>query len=134
LLRTLLPYSISCAHPVASRWLKDRQGNCGYCFPCLMRRAALHSVGWDDGREYLFDVMKQPEVLASRARGVNLRSLLYLVEEWRDQPQPQRLLWQTGPIPGGPENKLLLADLVERGLGELTRWLDDQGDSFLKHF
>ena len=94
LLGTLLPSSISCAHPVASRWKKDRQGNCGYCFPCLMRRAALHSVGWDDGREYLFDVLQQPEILASRARGADLRSLLYLLRQWRQNPRPEQLLWQ----------------------------------------
>ena len=69
LLHALLPYTISCAHPVASRWKKSRQGNCGYCFPCLMRRAACHGAGWDDGREYLYDALKQPEVLTSRARG-----------------------------------------------------------------
>ena len=46
----------------------------------------MHAVGWDDGREYLFDVMKQPEILASRARGSDLRSLLYLVSQWRRNP------------------------------------------------
>ena len=112
LLRTLLPYSISCAHPVASRWKKDRQGNCGYCFPCLMRRAALHSVGWDEGQQYLYDVLKQPEVLASRARGADLRSLLYLLSQWRRNPQPQQLLWQSGPLPVGPEERQKLVSLV----------------------
>ena len=77
----------------------------------------MHAVGWDDGREYLFDVMKQPEVLASRARGSDLRSLLYLVNEWRRNSQPESLLWQTGPIPGGLEIQKELAGLIERGLG-----------------
>ena len=132
LLRQLLPYTISCAHPVASRWLKDRQGNCGYCFPCLMRRAAMQAVGWDDGQEYLFDVMKQPEVLASRARGSDLRSLLYLVSQWRRNLKPERLLWQTGPIPAGLEIKKELASLIERGLGEMGRWLEEKGGEFLE--
>jgi hypothetical protein len=134
LLQKLLASSISCAHPVASRWLKNRQGNCGYCFPCLMRRAALHAVGWDDGKEYLYDALRQPEVLASRARGANLRSLLYLIAAWRRHPDRERLLRQTGPIPGGPDNEQQLADLIQRGLAEMSRWLADKGDSFLKKY
>ncbi len=122
LLHALLPYTISCAHPVASRWKKDRQGNCGYCFPCLMRRAACHAAGWDDGREYLYDALQQPEVLTSRARGADLRSLLYLVNEWCQDPKPQQLLWQTGPIPGSSENKQKLAGLIGRGLEEMSRF------------
>ena len=130
LLRTLLPYSISCAHPVASRWKKDRQGNCGYCFPCLMRRAALHSVGWDEGQQYLYDVLKQPEVLASRARGADLRSLLYLLSQWRRNPQPQQLLWQSGPLPAGREERQKLVGLVGHGLSEMSRWLEERGEIF----
>ncbi|MBM4289961.1 MAG: hypothetical protein FJ135_17775 [Deltaproteobacteria bacterium] len=127
LLRDLLPYTISCAHPVASRWRKDRQGNCGYCFPCLLRRAALHAVGWDDGREYGQDVLRQPEVLASRAKGADLRSLLYLLAEWRRHPRPEELLWQTGPIPGEPQEVAESINLVGRGIEEIDRWIRVKG-------
>jgi 7-cyano-7-deazaguanine synthase in queuosine biosynthesis len=134
LLQDLLPSSISCAHPVASRWKKARQGNCGYCFPCLLRRAALHSLGWDDGREYLFDVLQQPEILASRSRGADLRSLLYLLGQWQRHPQPQQLLWQTGPLPADPEIQERLADVLADGLTDLSRWFDDKGADFLKQY
>lgn len=134
LLRALLPYSISCAHPVASRWKKARQGNCGYCFPCLLRRAAVHSRGWDDGQEYLFDVLKQPEILAGRARGADLRSLLYLLGQWRRHPQPQQLIWQTGPLPADPETQPRLAGLIGRGLMEIQRWLEETGGDFLRRY
>jgi hypothetical protein len=134
LLHALLPYTISCAHPVASRWKKDRQGNCGYCFPCLMRRAACHGAGWDDGREYLYDALKQPEVLDSRARGSDFRSLLYLVNEWRQDPKPQQLLWQTGPIPGDSEMRPKLVDLIGRGLKEMSCWLEEKGDYFISNY
>ncbi len=134
LLRALLPYSISCAHPVASRWKKDRQGNCGYCFPCLLRRAAAHCVGWDNGQEYLFDVLQQPEVLASRARGADLRSLLYQLQQWHRHPQPQQLLWQTGPLPAGQPDRQQLVDLVGRGLTEMSLWIGEQGRDFLRSY
>ena len=124
LLRRLAPATISCAHPVASRWLKGRQGNCGYCYPCLIRRAALHAVGWDDGREYQVDVCQQPEILASRARGADLRSLLYLLQDWAAHPSPHRLLWQTGPVP--PEGCQHYTALLRHSLEEIRRWWQDQ--------
>ena len=45
LLAKLAPLSISCARPVAGRWQKAPTGACGYCYPCLVRRAALHRLG-----------------------------------------------------------------------------------------
>lgn len=134
LLRALLPHTISCAHPVASRWQKHRQGNCGYCFPCLMRRAALAAIGQDDGQDYLCDALQQPEVLASRARGADLRSLLYLLDRWRREPNPQSLLWQTGPLLGEREKKERLVAIVERGLAEMSLLLEARGGEFLQKF
>lgn len=127
LLRQLAPHTLSCAHPVASRWLKGQQGNCGYCYPCLIRRAALHAVGWDDGREYLVDVLGQPKILASRVRGADLRSLLYLLQTWDGHPSPHRLLWQTGPLPVHQKEQQMFTALVTRSLSEIRGWLASAG-------
>jgi hypothetical protein len=99
-----------------------------------MRRAALHAVGWDNGQEYLFDVLNQPEVLASRARGADLRSLLYLLRGWEQNPQPEQLLWQTGPLPVDTKTQQDLTSLIERGLREMSRWVKKQGGDFLRSY
>ena len=52
LLEQLFGMSVSCARPVVSRWQGGAAGACGYCYPCLMRRAALHTLGWDRGEDY----------------------------------------------------------------------------------
>lgn len=124
LLRQLAPHTLSCAHPMASRWRKGRQGNCGYCYPCLIRRAALHAVGWDDGRDYLVDVLRQPEILTSRGRGADLRSLLYLLRAWEAHPNPHRLLWQTGPLPG--QSCQQYVTLLRHSLAEIHGWWQDK--------
>ena len=41
LLRNLTPSSLSCASPVKGRWQHLGIQHCGYCLPCLIRRAAL---------------------------------------------------------------------------------------------
>jgi 7-cyano-7-deazaguanine synthase in queuosine biosynthesis len=46
-LRSLASATLSCAHPEAARWAQAEQTNCGYCFPCLIRRASMHHVGLD---------------------------------------------------------------------------------------
>jgi 7-cyano-7-deazaguanine synthase in queuosine biosynthesis len=48
------PVTVSCAHPTADRWLGGilTKPNCGYCLPCLIRRASLAKVGADDPAQY----------------------------------------------------------------------------------
>lgn len=41
LLAALVPKSMSCASPTKGRWLGLGTEHCGYCLPCLIRRAAL---------------------------------------------------------------------------------------------
>ena len=66
LLGELAPRSISCSHPEAARWRKRPQGNCGYCYPCLIRRAALHRLG-SDGTQYAWDALADDGVVATRS-------------------------------------------------------------------
>lgn len=44
--------TISCSHPMrGAKGVPGRPRNCGYCFPCLIRRASLNNIEIDD--EYL---------------------------------------------------------------------------------
>lgn len=65
ILRQLYPLSCSCAKRGHNRFW-DRRGqmpsgesisHCGMCLPCLYRRVALHTVGWDDERYLGTDVL-----------------------------------------------------------------------------
>ena len=57
LLRSLAPKSVSCSHPEAARYAEKGQGNCGYCFPCLIRRASMAHVGWDESTDYPWNAL-----------------------------------------------------------------------------
>jgi 7-cyano-7-deazaguanine synthase in queuosine biosynthesis len=130
LLGRLFSLSLSCARPVVSRWQGGGVGACGYCYPCLMRRAALHTLGWDRGKDYRRDGLAEPETLTHRARGRDLRALLLAVQTWEDAPEEveARLLWGGSPetLPG----RLAAArQVLDRGFRELARWLRDQGSN-----
>ncbi|WP_156989600.1 hypothetical protein [Caproicibacter fermentans] len=50
--------TISCSHPCLPRWKRDGDRtypkNCGYCYPCLIRRSSLLDIQ-DDSRLYSYD-------------------------------------------------------------------------------
>jgi len=51
--RTLLLRSVSCARP--TRYQDRHVRHCGYCVPCLYRRAAFVPAGYDRASDYAFD-------------------------------------------------------------------------------
>ncbi len=134
LLRRLLPATISCAHPAVFRWQQERQGNCGYCYPCLVRRAALHARGWDKIEGYAYDVLTDEAVLKNRRRGADLRSLLYALGNYEQAPKPAQLLLKSGPVQLQGEAGAARLRLVAEGLAELTRWLHTQGGPHILNF
>ena len=81
LLKKLAPLSVSCSHATRRQiWHPSRRAtatNCGYCVPCLFRRAAMHQIGADDGLHYGLDVC-QGELSPddSRKSADDLRAML----------------------------------------------------------
>lgn len=117
LLSAMAPISVSCAHPTASRW-QGLSGPCGYCYPCLIRRAAMHVVGLDNGADYVVDVLTDADFLNSAStRPASLRATLAAI---RHGSRPTDIL-RNGPAPIG--DLAALAALHARGLGELEAWL-----------
>ena len=120
LLRRLAPLSVSCSHPETARYVGRKQGNCGYCFPCLIRRSSMAQVGWDT-EEYAWDIFDpdDAEVLLdpARRRGADLRAVLIgtFIE------RPDRDILRNGPIPQGDRDSFI--GVWRQGLQELRTWL-----------
>ena len=133
LLKQLFGMSLSCARPVVSRWQGGAAGACGYCYPCLMRRAALHTLGWDRGGDYRRDVLSDPEALAHRVRGLDLRALLLAVQTWEEAPAEVEARLMLGVDPETLPARLAAAHRVlDRGFREIAGWLRDQGPEWIK--
>jgi 7-cyano-7-deazaguanine synthase in queuosine biosynthesis len=108
--------TLSCAHPEAPRFAKRRQGNCGYCFPCLIRRGALNHVGLDDPADYSFDAMREDDQLTG-GRGDDLRAL---VRSLNRTARPVDVL-RNGPVPSAEVRGF--AGAYERGRTEIVAWM-----------
>ncbi|MGB8991125.1 MAG: Qat anti-phage system QueC-like protein QatC [Desulfobaccales bacterium] len=134
-LRRLFPLSVSCARPVVSRWQGGPAGACGYCYPCLMRRAALHARGWDRGGDYLRDVLTDPGSIAHRVRGRDLRALLLANQTWEEAPAEIEARLLLGPAPEAmPARWAQARQVLDRGFKEIAGFFRDKGPEWIKAY
>lgn len=124
LLASLAPNSFSCASPTKLRWLGLKKGHCGFCLPCLIRRAAL---GNNDGTSYYLSDLTAHELDTNKAQGQQVRSFQFAIERIRQKPELASLfIHKPGPLSDeSPARLAALADVYRRGLAELAELLSD---------
>jgi 7-cyano-7-deazaguanine synthase in queuosine biosynthesis len=136
LLKKLAPLSISCARPMVGRWQKEPGGACGYCYPCLVRRAALHRLGWDRGQDCRVDVLDAPKTVRHRVKGRNLRAVCLALKTWEKNPREiLARLWLGRAEPEELSRRAAAAKrVIDAGFAELAAWIKDQGGAEIKEF
>ena len=117
--RNLARKSVSCASP--NPWGKAEESHCGYCVPCIIRRAAMKAAGLDRGKDYRLDVRKPGRALTAkesthikgfglairhRAGGITLADLL-----------------SAGPLPPSVGSIEDFKSVHDRGLTEVAAFL-----------
>jgi len=128
LLRRLVPLTLSCAKAGALRWAgRSPARNCGRCYPCLMRRAALHSIGADDASDYVYDAIGGEDMLYAPRLGMDLRCLLQAVYRLRRPgASPFLELLRTGSLSSLRDAKEPLP-AIQAGLVEFAALVSDKG-------
>lgn len=135
LLMELFPRTISCARPVVSRWRRRPAGACGYCYPCLLRRAALHRMGWDQGEDYLLDALASPETLRHRVQGRDLRALLLGLKTWEESPREfMTRLYLGEPATDLPPRYAAARQMLSAGFQEIAKFFGDKGPGWVKSY
>jgi len=124
--------TVSCAHASRrKRWIRRHARNCGYCVPCLIRRAALHHVGWDNGEHYGIDVCTSELALGEDVAS-DVRAVLSCLARVRSPLDIEERVLQTGRLPHAQLHSTIA--MVGRGLDELRNWVCAQGTLEMKHF
>ncbi|MEW6657231.1 MAG: Qat anti-phage system QueC-like protein QatC [Thermodesulfobacteriota bacterium] len=123
LLGRLIPASMSCSSPTKGRWQGRGIEHCGYCVPCLIRRASLYAGlgGVPDPTPYSMDL--GAHVLDTRrAEGQEVRSFQFAIERLRAKPSLARILiHKAGPLSDeSPIHQKMLAEVYRRGLAEVA--------------
>lgn len=121
--------SISCSSPTKGRWHGLGIQQCGYCLPCLIRRASLVSGLHPDPdpTTYTIQDLTARAWDTREAEGVQIRSFQLAIDRLRARPDlASILIHKPGPLSDEtPENRQALADLYRRGLMEVGDLLKD---------
>jgi hypothetical protein len=122
ILKSGIHSTMSCSRPQAGRFHKRPVGqHCGYCVPCIIRRAALYSVGLDS-EERVLDVLS-PEIRANEAAGYDKRAFLMAIARLRSMSPLQITseIMSAGPLNIAEVDALTV--VFRRGMEEVDQFL-----------
>lgn len=123
LLRQVVASSLSCSSPSKGRWHGLGTQHCGYCLPCLIRRAALATgLGPEpDPTVYTVEDLTARPLDTRKSEGQQVRSFQLAIERIRARPAlASMLIHKPGPLSDeSPECQAALAEVYRRGLEEV---------------
>ncbi len=125
LLAQLLPSSLSCSSPTKGRWQGHGIEHCGYCLPCLIRRASVKAGLPSDPTTYTLANLAARTLDTSKAEGQQARSFQYAIERLKRRPGIAALMiHKAGPLGGQSDSeRAALAEVYARGLAEVAALL-----------
>jgi hypothetical protein len=94
LLKTIVPKSMSCSSPTKGRWQGRGIEHCGYCVPCLIRRAAIEKA-WGPGSDptaYTLTDLAARALDTRQAQGQQVRSFQLGLTKLKANPGIERIL------------------------------------------
>lgn len=126
LLSSLLSKTFSCASPTKGRWLGIGTQHCGFCLPCLIRRAAiLKGLSTADPTLYTVADLAARVLNTRQAQGMQVRSFQYAIKRLQARPAlAGMLIHKPGPLTDqSPATRAAFAAVYRRGLDELAHLL-----------
>lgn len=125
LLKQYAGETISCSSVTKARFNKDKTkrkpGHCGYCVPCLIRRAAIGRAFGNDPTTYTVPNLAAQPLDSKSANGEHVRSFQMMVERLAERSGLARILvHKTGPLSDYSDAEISdYADVFKRGIEEV---------------
>lgn len=126
LLKRAIPESLSCASPTKGRWKGHGTEHCGFCLPCLIRRAAIKSgIHGTDPTTYTLANLRSEALNSTQAEGVQIRSFQLAIARLAKRPGLATILiHKSGPLRDeAPDRQSALAGVYLRGMKEVGKLL-----------
>ena len=126
LLYEMMPLSMSCSSPGKERYQGLPPQHCGYCLPCIIRRAAMHRAFRDDNTTYANLSVSEMVYERAQEKGVQMRSVQYAIQRVKDDPLfAEYAILKPGPLRQDNDYLKEMAEVYTRGLMEVDRWIQD---------
>lgn len=124
-LEKLLPHSLSCSSSTKGRWKGHGVEHCGYCLPCIIRRAAVRHGCGADATTYTISDLTSHVLDTRQAEGQQVRSFQLAINRLQRNPELASLLiHKSGPLSDQTTTqKASLAEVYRRGLSEVAALL-----------
>ena len=121
LLQKAVGDTISCSSVTKARWKGLPPGHCGYCVPCLIRRAAITAAFGTDPTTYTIPRLSAQTLNARAPEGEHVRSFQLMARRLSGRPDLARILvHKTGPLSDYPDADLgEYAAVFARGIAEV---------------
>lgn len=124
LVKDLASQTVSCAHPTRREtWVRRSANNCGYCIPCILRRAAMHRVGLDDGQDFGIDVCAG-ELELDEDKASDLRAVLNWLNDVRTGAFNPSFEAETLALPDAARDDA--KHVLESGATEILQFFKDK--------
>lgn len=125
LLEKIVANSMSCSSPAKARYKKLSPRHCGYCVPCLIRRASLEvGLDGDDKTPYLVEDLKGHVLASDQPEGEHVRSFQLMAKRIKAKPDLAKILvHKPGPLHDEPDATPDYADVFRRGVLEVAELL-----------
>jgi 7-cyano-7-deazaguanine synthase in queuosine biosynthesis len=113
--------TISCSSIAKARWRGLAPGHCGFCVPCLIRRAAITAAFGNDPTRYTLANLTERQLDAASAEGEHIRAFQMMARRLRRQAAlPGILVHKSGPLSDYPAADVVqYAEVFRRGIEEV---------------
>lgn len=131
LLKSIMNDSVSCSHATRRQnWIRKSKSHCGYCIPCIIRRAAIHKAGFDNGIDYGFDICEGELTIEESIESANdLRAIIDFISKKYTAKDLTRFIRLVANDPEIKEH----SELAYRGFNEIKSLFMDKGNEELKN-
>lgn len=115
--------TISCSSVTKARWLGVAPGHCGFCVPCLIRRAAMTSALRKDPTTYTIADLRARTLNSKAAEGEHVRSFQMMARRLKRRPGLEKILvHKSGPLSDYTAAEVAkYADVFRRGVEEVDK-------------
>lgn len=122
LLKQHLDETISCSSYTKARWKKGQSlSHCGYCTPCLIRRAAIPAAFGNDPTPYTLTDLAAHPLDPKKAEAADVRSFQMMYQRLKQSPGLAKILvHKTGSLADHPDKDVTqYASVFQRGISEV---------------